>query len=192
MKVKIHCFEGEWNDKYQDLSIRPLIHVLEQSYKATGVELSYTYKFCQTTTRLRQNLQLDGRSFAKQNYLHCLYFAFHGNGTGLFSTERDEQLTFQEIAQLIGTKASGSIIFFGSCSAGRTSREELKKLKAATDAKLVVGYGASVDWVASSAFEMLFFSELCRYKRHGDFRNKIEKIIAPGQELFSLLKVLMV
>lgn len=192
MKVKIHCFEGEWDRKHQELSIRPLLQVLEQSYRAADTELCYTYHFCQTVERLKENLRVDGRRFNTGRHQHCLYFAFHGTGIGLFSADGKEQLYFEEIAQLLGNKVTGSIIFFGSCGAQRTSREELQKLKAATGAALVVGYGAAVDWLTSSTFEMLFFSELHRYKKLGNFINRLEKLISPEQVLFGPLKVILV
>ncbi len=190
MKVKIHCFEGEWDKNHQELSIRPLIQILEQSYRVAEMELIYTYRFCQTAERLKENLRLDGRKLIGGRYQHCLYFAFHGTGSGLFSADGTE-LSFTEIAHLLGNKAAGSIIFFGSCGARRTSRKELEKLKKATGASLVVGYGATVDWLASATFEMLFFSELCRCKTLGKFTSRIEKLTAPGQELFSKLGVLL-
>ncbi len=195
MKVKIHCFEGEWDQKHPELSVRPLIHVLEQSYLAAGSELTYSYKFCQTVKRLETELErLDGRKLNSQKQQHCLYFAFHGDGKGLYSSELTDQLSYEDIAKSLQQKASGSIIFFGSCGARRSSEATLQAFKDETGAKLVVGYASNVDWITSSAYEMLFFSELCRsdYKQPKRLINKLGKIAGPSNELFASLNVIIV
>ena len=189
MKVKIHCFEGEWDNKHSELSVRPLIHVLEQAYLAAGKQLTYSYKFCQSMRRLRDNLKLDGRVFSKSTYRHCLYFAFHGDSSGLWSFDGSETMSFTEIAAVLGQKAAGGIIFFGSCGT-RMTESELSKFKSATNADLVVGYGSNVDWLQSSMYEMLFFSELCRYKQLGSFVSKMKK--ASTDSIFSKLRVQIV
>ena len=185
MKIKIHCFEGEWS-RNRELSIRPLINLLEQAYMSAGKHLTYSYKFCQTIKRLEENLKLDGRSFSVRTYRHCLYFAFHGDGGGLSNSEGDEFISFAQIGEILAHKTNKSILFFGSCGT-RTSQAELLKLKNATNAALVVGYGSTVAWINSSLFEVLFFSELCGYQKLGAFKNKMQKLASEG--LFANLKV---
>ena len=189
MKVKIHCFEGEWDRKHPELSIKPLIKLLEQLYVSCGNTLVSSHKLCQSINRLSENLKLDGRNFSNKSVQHCLYFAFHGDGNGLWGSAGDGSVSFDEIASSLGQKAAGSIIFFGSCGT-RASSVSLATLKARTNARLVVGYAASVDWLKSSMFEMLFFNELCNYQKFGAFVNKMND--TASQPLFSKLKVRMI
>ena len=190
MKVKLYCFEGEWNPEHPELSVKPLTEVLQHTYHAFGSDLTCTYRFCQTIERLEKNLDLlDGRKFSNPNCHYCFYFAFHGSSQGLYDCENNF-LPFELLAETLGSIAQNSIIFFGSCGA-KASEESLKEFKDSTSAKLVVGYGASVDWLASSAFELLFFSELRNRKTVGPFINRIRELTAPDQVLFSNLKVIL-
>lgn len=186
MKVKIHCFEGEWDRKHPELRVEPLIKLLEQLYISSGKHLTYSYKFCQSIERLRRDLQFDRRTLANKSFQHCLYFAFHGDGNSLWGDSDQESISFDEIAIKLGQNAANSVIFLGSCGT-RASKPALKQLKEATDAKLVIGYTAPVDWLLSSMFEVFFFSELCRYTNFGSFVNRINQVTE--QELFSKLKI---
>ena len=187
MKVKIHCFEGEWDRKRPQLSIKPLIDLLVQV--AADGSITSTHKFCQSIQRLTENLRLDGRTLSSKAYQHCLYFAFHGDGNGLWGSEGDKNVSFDEIADALGQRAAGSIIFFGSCGT-RATPAALTTLKAKTNARLVVGYAAAVYWFDSSVFEMAFFNELCRYQQLASFRSKIQKLAE--QDLFSKLRVQLI
>ena len=186
MKVKIHCFEGEWDRKRPQLSVKPLIELLGHS---PGNNISVSYKHCQSIQRLTEDLRIDGRTLSSRAHQQCLYFAFHGNGGGLWGSEGDRLIPFDEIAAILEQKAAGSIIFFGSCGTHATSAA-LKSLKIKTNARLVVGYGTTVDWFDSSVFEMAFFNELCRYQKLGSFLNKIQKVA--NQEMFNKLKVRLI
>lgn len=189
MKVKIHCFEVEWDRKRPDLSVKPFIKLLEQLCDSTGHNLISTYKHCQSISRLSEELKLDGRKLSNKSFQHCLYFAFHGDSNGLWGSAGDSGISFEEIADTLGQKASDSIIFFGSCGT-KASSTSLEALKVRTNAKLVVGYSATVDWLESSMFEMLFFNELYHYQKLGAFVNKMRKVA--NQELFSKLKVQLI
>ncbi len=189
MKVKIHCFEGEWDRQRPDLSVKPFIKLLEQICDSAGHHLLFTYKYCQSIDRLSEELKLDGRTLANKSFQHCLYFAFHGDGNNLWSTAGDSCISFEEIANLLGQKAADSIIFFGSCGT-KASSLSLQNLKAKTNARLVVGYSSTVGWLESSMFEMLFFNELYYYQRMGAFVNKMRKVAS--QELFAKLKIHLV
>ncbi len=188
MKVKIHCFEGEWDRKHPELSVKPLIDLLVK-VSPDGSITATPHKPCQSIQRLTEHLRLDGRTLASKAHQHCLYFAFHGDGNSLWGSEGDGNVSFEEIADALGLKAAGSIIFFGSCGT-RATPTALKALKIKTNARLVVGYAAEVGWFDSSVFEMVFFNELCRYKQLGPFQNKIEKIAE--QDLFRKLKVQLI
>ncbi|SET34001.1 DUF6642 family protein [Hymenobacter actinosclerus] len=187
MKVKIHCFEGEW-DNHSELSIRPLIHVLERAYLSAGKQLVYTFKLCQTIERLKDDLRASKIKFSKSVYQNCLYFAFHGSGHGLYGNSHEEYISFDDIAKTLGKKAAGSIVLFGSCGS-YASQKQLERFKEETDATLVVGYSSKVSWIESSIFEMIFFSELCRYEQVGSFKNRMQKLSSEDQLLFSKLKV---
>lgn len=189
MKVKIHCFEGEWDRKRPALSIRSLIDLLSHVHVSHENNITSSYRYCQSIQRLTEDLKIDGRILSRTNNQHCLYFAFHGDGDGLWGSDGDQSISFDKIASLLGQKAAGSIIFFGSCGT-RASSAALTILKNRTNARLVVGYAATVDWFDSTVFEMAFFNELCRYQQIGSFQNKIQKLA--DQDLFSKLRVQLI
>lgn len=190
MKVKIHCFEGEWDRKHPELSVKPLLHVIEQLNTAAGNSLTFSYRLCQSIERLRNHLRsFDRRKMSRdRNAKNCFYFAFHGNSYGLSTFDSEDEVSFKEIGNLLGDKLTDSIVLFGSCGT-RASDKKLQQFQQETAAELVVGYSANVDWLSSSLFEMLFFSELCRFSKTGNFKNKLEKMAADNKSLFSTLKV---
>ncbi|RZK31403.1 MAG: hypothetical protein EOO61_18055 [Hymenobacter sp.] len=183
MKVKIHCFEGEWDRKNSALSVRPLLDILKHT--ASEKQLTYTHKFCQSIERLREDLCLDRCALAAQTYQHCFYLAFHGDADGLWAGD-SLPLSLTEVAGSLGSRATNSIIFIGSCGT-RTTKAQLLKLRNETQAALVVGYASDVDWLTSSLFETLFFSILCQYKQFASFLGKVKSV--SEEETFAKLKV---
>lgn len=188
MKVKIHCFEGEWNDKHPELSVKPLLQVLEQSCLSDGRNFEYSYRSCQTIDRLRNRLgALDKRSINARSQ-HCFYFAFHGTSKGLWSLENEPYLTFEQLAVELDGNAAGSVVFFGSCGT-IASEKKLRAFKEKSGAALVVGYASAVDWLLSSVFELFFLGEFCQIKGDKTFkklRTRLEQ--ATAQAPFAKLK----
>ncbi len=191
MKIKIYCFEGEWHEKHRELSVKPLMQVLQQACYAFGPDLILTYHFCQTVERLKKDLEkLSRRGFSTKDAHRCFYFAFHGTSKGLVDLE-GSLISFSQIAEAGGDRLNDSIVLFGSCGA-KASKPALDDFKERTGAKLVVGYSASVSWIASSCFEMLFFNELRNRSYTAPLKKRIQDLVAPSQSLFSELKVIIV
>lgn len=189
MKVKIHCFEGEWDQKHPELSVKPLLQVLEQSCLSSGSQFEYSYRSCQTIKRLKNRLGALNKRNVNARSRHCFYFAFHGTSKGLWSLEDEPYLTFEQLAIELDGNATDNIVFFGSC--GTTASEKrLRTFKEQSGAALVVGYTSAVDWLLSSVFELFFLGEFCQIKSDktlNAFRTRLEQAIV--QAPFAKLKV---
>lgn len=84
--------------------------------------------------------------------------AFHGD-RGKFLIGKNN-ISLGELADLLEGKCRGVVIYFGSCATldihGRTINNFLRK----TGAIAVLGYTKDVDWLISSAFDVLLMNEL--------------------------------
>ena len=55
---------------------------------------------------------------------------------------------------------SGKVLYLGSCSSLRVSRDRLEVLRRTTGARLVCGYTKDVEWFASGGFDVMLLSAL--------------------------------
>lgn len=81
-----------------------------------------------------------------------LNIAFHGD-KGEFKVGK-ELVTLDDLAELLGEKCEGCVIYFGSCDTMRVDRRLLQKFMEQTKIIAVLGYKSSVSWLQSAAFEI--------------------------------------
>jgi hypothetical protein len=91
----------------------------------------------------------------QKQYAHYTlgYFAFHGNEACISLGQHE--ITLDEIADFLGTRASGRTIYFGSCSTMAVPDKELRAFVRRTDVRAVLGYTKKVDWLESAAFDYI-------------------------------------
>jgi hypothetical protein len=87
-----------------------------------------------------------------------LYFASHGEKFTLCLGQHDCDL--DDLAGILEGKCQNCIIVFASCSTLDTDRRNLKRFLQRTEALAVLGYKNDVDWLKSTAFELLMLSEM--------------------------------
>ncbi len=91
------------------------------------------------------------------------YLAFHGEPGALFVGR--SKVTLEDLALLLDGRASGRVIYFGSCATLDVPRKDIQQFVKSTRLRGVCGFLEDVDWIESAAFEILLIEALSRYKR---------------------------
>ena len=87
-----------------------------------------------------------------------LFLAFHGDPEVLYlpgEKGKREELSLSELGDLLEGKCKGKVIYFGSCGTLYTHLTKLKSFLRKTSALAICGYKEDIDWMQSSAFEIL-------------------------------------
>ncbi|WP_433610911.1 DUF6642 family protein [Prescottella agglutinans] len=146
------CLEGDWGNSLEErMSIEPALRLLERSDM-----ISLVHRDVATRRELEYLLDKWLRMRSKRYNLLCL--AFHGSAQTLHLGAED--ITLDEIADLLKGKCDGKTIYLGSCSTLSASDDTLREFCRKTRAKAIVGYTRTVEWVESVAFELILVSEL--------------------------------
>jgi hypothetical protein len=147
-KKNIACLESMWDKRTENrLNVLPTLELISKTQDAR-----FSHLTCNTREELKYNLNL----LCKRNY-GILYFATHGS-PGKIHLHRDK-VTLTELAAVMNHRFANWVIHFGTCSTLRKPRE-VEYFVAATEVMLVTGFTKDVDWIESSAFELLLFKEL--------------------------------
>lgn len=152
---KILCLEGEWSeDLRRELSVEPVLQIL----KRRG-EIQYIHRRCGTKAEFAH--YLNQKKYFKS--FRIIYLAFHG-ARGLLQFSPGESVTLEELPALAPGAFKGRLVYFGSCSTVKAVDERLKDFLCASGAVAVAGYTKDVNWVESSAFELMFLYWAAYYK----------------------------
>lgn len=153
MRTKgIYCLEGLWEDsvKYHS-TVHPILELLEQRQ---GVP--HVYHDCATKAEMAFYLARWTQSRAAK--FPILYFAFHGS-EGTIRLSNHEDVTLDELAALF-KRPRRSVIILASCGTLAVHKAHLAKFMKKTGAIAVCGYKADVEWLRSTAFELLLLATL--------------------------------
>lgn len=152
----IFCIEGSWEKDHRDK--KSVIKVLE--FLECIEDVKSITKQCHNPLTLKE--LLSDSMLTKYSKYAIIYLAFHGSPGEIFVGKRNQTVTLDEIADIIGNKANGKIIHFGCCSTldmdGWAIRRFLKK----TNALAVSGYTEDIDFLQSTAFDLLYFQQCQR------------------------------
>jgi hypothetical protein len=102
------------------------------------------------------------RTLGKRRSYDILYLAFHG-APGQFYLADDTAVSLEALQDYMATRFSDWIIHFGCCSTIRVASERLQDFVATTQVKMIMGYTKDVDWIESSAMDLLIFQALQQY-----------------------------
>lgn len=148
----IFCAEGVWDpDLRVQSTVRAFLEVLR-----LNEEIEYIHRECAT----REELEFYLGKWVQKRYdaYPILYLASHGTENGI-------QLgggfyTVDELGALLEGKCASRVIMFSSCSTLGTDKRQLTRFLKRTSALAVCGYRVDVDWMRSTAFELLLFSHM--------------------------------
>jgi hypothetical protein len=126
-------------------------------------KIPYIYHDCATSEELEYFV--NKWSLKRYQNFPILYFAFHGNPNEIMLGNKPYSL--DQLADILYNKCKSSVIIFGSCSTLAIDKRHLNRFLKATGALAICGYKNSVDWLESTAFEMLLLNHLQENKFDG-------------------------
>lgn len=163
----IFCLEGNWNkNPRSNQSIKPILELLH-----TASQMKYIYIKCHS----KEDFIVGLKKFTQRRYhnYNLLYIAFHGRTNRIYFGK--EYMTLQEIANALEGKLKGKIVHFGCCSTLRTSKENIADFLTRTECSYISGYKTNVDYISSTAFELIYFAALQNYRSYKNVRKHINQ-----------------
>ena len=161
-KKGIFCLETDrWYGTKDRSSVEPILSLLE---RLKDHEVPYLHKGLATHEELEHSLDRYLQPTFKTHPI--LYLAFHGypaskgQQSGLWLGE--EELPLEELADLMAGRCGNRVVYFGACWTMETDGRRLNTFLQKTRAKAVCGYKEEVDWVESTAFDLLFLGKIQR------------------------------
>ena len=149
----VFCLEGHWYGDHRDTtSVYPILDLVHRFHK-----MPFIHHKCSTIEEFEFSIKRwKTKSF--HNKYPILYLAFHGDRGKLLIGK--DNISLYELANLLQGKCRGVVIYFGSCATldihGRIINNFLKR----TGAIAALGYTKDVEWLISSAFDVLLMNEL--------------------------------
>jgi len=153
MRAKgIFCLEGLWVMDMKDKStVRPILELLSESER-----IPHIHRDCAAAAEI--GYYIGKWTLAPYRRYPILYIAFHGV-PGAIYVGNWEKMTLEELAACF-PRPKRSVIIFGSCSTIKVRKARLKAFMKKTGAIAVCGYETDVDWIRSTAFELLLLNTL--------------------------------
>jgi hypothetical protein len=169
-RKKIFCIEGNWNPRLSDrASVRPVLELLE-----INSDVGYIYKDCSTEEELYYLLERwQQKSYADYK---ILYMAFHGE-PGRILIDTRHKIGLDQLGKHLCCRTHRRIIYFGACSVMRIDKRVIKRFMTAAGIKAVCGYTTDVDWIPSTALDLIAMNELQRFSTTRQGMEAAEKSI---------------
>ena len=168
----IFAFEGDWVPDLKDkISIRPNLETLRD---ACGIE--FIHRQIGTPGELRYYVEKWLKK-GRGHYRHYRvgHFAFHGSPGVIWPGEGDVVIRLFQLERWINEGAKGRVIFFGSCSTIDISDKRIQVFLDRTQASAVVGFTELVDWLESTALELLVLEALTYFESPKDAEAHLKK-----------------
>lgn len=144
----IFCLEGEWSGKLTDrTSVEPQLRMLEN--------LGTCARVIHRDVATREEFSYYANKWLQKQYASFKvgYLAFHGTESSI-QLGRDS-LSLPDIAEVLGKRAAGRTLYFGSCSTMAASDADLTDFVRTTDVKAILGYTKRVGWLETAAFDFI-------------------------------------
>ena len=152
----IFCIEGNWDSSLaQRTTVRPVLELLEAH---AGVK--YIYRDCSTRNEL--DFLLDKWRQKGYGDYKILYLAFHGQ-PGRIIIDSRSTVTLDELAESMPCRTSRRLIYFGACSVMRVDKRVIRRFIHSAGVRAACGYTTDVDWIPSTALDLIAMNELQRF-----------------------------
>jgi hypothetical protein len=154
----VFLLEGAWSSKLTSTdTMLPLLTYLRDSQVISSV----AHRYVDT----KEGLVDAANKWGQKQYSHLSlgYFGFHGD-PGMVWLGRS-RVELDELADVLAKRCANRVVYFGSCSVLAGRAELAEYFLKTTRARAVIGYTKNVDWVESSAFDLLLFEALARYQK---------------------------
>lgn len=150
----IFCLEALWDHNVeQKMSVYPTLELLS---KVRGI------KFIHLTSNTRSELEYNLDLLHRKTSFQILYLAFHGAPNQIVLGNTSLSLT--DLASLLGRRFKDLTLHFGSCGTINLQDGALREFLEVSGVRLLSGYTRTVEWIESSAMDLLYFSALQEYK----------------------------
>ena len=180
----VFCLETDrWFGQKDRSSVEPILSLLE---RLKDYKVPYLYKRVATRRELEYSLE----RYLKPGFKKypVLYLAFHGypgnKGQQSGLSLEDENLDMDDLADMMAGRCAHRVVYFGSCSTLDTHGTRLNSFLRKTGALAVCGYKEEIDWVESTAFDLIFLAKIQRetFRRRDSMRRFDESLrsTAPG------------
>lgn len=148
----IFCLEGLWDsDLRRKSTIRPILELL-----TNNMGIPFIHRNCATIPELEYYLIKWPQK--KYDGYPILYLAFHGEEAGIDLGGKTYSL--DKLARKLNDKCQNKIIILGSCSTLNIDKRHVTRFLKDTKALAICGYKIDVDWMQSTAFELLLLNEM--------------------------------
>jgi hypothetical protein len=157
-KHGVFCLEGDWQDIRDETTVEPAFQLLKS---CAGIAMPYIHRDVGTLDQFRHYLS-KWRQKRMARY-PILYLAFHGEPKTLFigdNRKRDGRVSLDQLGDMLEGACKGRIIHFGACDTLDVHGGTLDAFMRKTQATALLGYRGGVDWVQSTAFEIIVLAEL--------------------------------
>jgi hypothetical protein len=147
----IFCLEGYWYGDHRDeTSVFPILDLINRYNKTP-----FVYHRCATLEEFIFSInRWKTKSFHKK--YPFLYLGFHGK-VGLIRIGKQE-LTIEDLGELLEDKCAGVVIYFGSCETMKIDKRRLQNFMRNTKTLAILGYKQEVDWIDSTSFDIKLLS----------------------------------
>lgn len=170
-KTGLAVAECRWFDDGND-SVRPLFEVL------SGIVENNPHDFRYDMFSEERSLAAVLTDICQDKSLHALYIASHGSENSICGLG-DAEISRTKLRNIIvssNKKARLSGLYFGSCLvASRPNADFLLSKTPKSNLSWVAGYGKTVDWIDSSAVDMIFWSKYLHERKRNRSRRKGKK-----------------
>ena len=150
----IFCIEGHWDaDLRNRATVEPVLRMLHDS---THVEYIHRH----ASTRPELEYYLSKWRQRRYDFHPVLYLVFHGHPDLIWMPETrrmEEAVTLEQLGDLLEDRCAGRVIHLGSCATLKTHGARLNRLLHQTGALAVCGFTTYMDWITSSAFDLILF-----------------------------------
>jgi hypothetical protein len=160
----VFALEAEWTfDDFGRSTIRPMLDLLGHGVDG---KLNVVHRDVATREELAYYLRRWARCGERR--FPVLYLGCHGDPGVVYlgdNGRRTVAVTLDEIAEMIGPGLCGRHVHFGCCSTLAVDRRHLTRFLRRTGIIAATGFQREVDWLRSTAFELLMLPTILRYSR---------------------------
>ena len=166
-KRGIWCLETVWFDSTSNLSVRPVLELMNSLYGTP-----FVHRNAVTKDEFLQFLNAWMDAGSKDEQFPILMLSYHGR-QGTVSLREDDGIdwddpdswtdsivTLSEISERLEGRCKDRIIHFSSCSSLNVRHNDIGNFVNATGASAVSGYTKDVGWVDAMAFELIYLTEI--------------------------------
>jgi len=152
----VFCIEGDWEGNLnRTASVRPVLELLDIN---AGVK--FIYRDCSTIGEMEFLIgKWRQRGYSRYK---ILYLAFHGSQGEILINSRD-RVTLEQLGERLDGRCHRRLIYFGACSVLAIDERVIKRFLRTSGAKAVCGYTTDVDWMKSTALDLIAMSELQKF-----------------------------